>query len=66
MHRSRVLQGPDHAGVIHLAVPDQIGGSVDLVGLLTDLIIFSLFSPVNFPVERMPNWLETIHRFLLV
>jgi ABC-2 type transport system permease protein len=25
-----------------------------------------LFSPVNFPVERLPNWLEIIHRFLPV
>ncbi len=40
----------------------------ELVGVLTNLIIFSLFlfSPVNFPVERLPNWLETIHRFLPV
>ena len=40
----------------------------ELVGVLTNLIIFSLFlfSPVNFPVERLPGWLETIHRFLPV
>jgi len=40
----------------------------ELVNVLTNLIIFSLFlfSPVNFPVERLPNWLETIHRFLPV
>jgi ABC-2 type transport system permease protein len=40
----------------------------ELVGVLTNLIIFSLFlfSPINFPVERLPNWLETIHRFLPV
>ena len=40
----------------------------ELVSVLTNLIIFSLFlfSPVNFPAERLPNWLETIHRFLPV
>lgn len=40
----------------------------ELVNVLTNLIIFSLFlfSPINFPVERLPNWLETIHRFLPV
>jgi ABC-2 type transport system permease protein len=40
----------------------------ELVSVLTNLIIFSvfLFSPVNFPIERLPNWLETIHRFLPV
>jgi ABC-2 type transport system permease protein len=40
----------------------------ELVGVLTNLIIFSLFlfSPINFPVERLPTWLETIHRFLPV
>ena len=40
----------------------------ELVGVLTNLIIFSLFlfSPVNFPAERLPNWLEAIHRFLPV
>jgi ABC-2 type transport system permease protein len=40
----------------------------ELVGVLTNLIIFSLFlfSPVNFPVERLPGWLATIHRVLPV
>jgi ABC-2 type transport system permease protein len=40
----------------------------ELVSVLTNLIIFSLFlfSPINFPVERLPNWLATIHRFLPV
>lgn len=38
----------------------------ELVSVFTNLIVFSLFlfSPVNFPVERLPKWLETIHRFL--
>jgi ABC-2 type transport system permease protein len=40
----------------------------ELVNLLTNLIIFSLFlfSPINFPAERLPDWLETLHRFLPV
>jgi ABC-2 type transport system permease protein len=40
----------------------------ELVNVFTNLIIFSLFlfSPVNFPVERLPEWLATIHRFLPV
>ena len=40
----------------------------ELVGVLTNLIIFSLFlfSPINFPVERLPNWLATVHSFLPV
>jgi ABC-2 type transport system permease protein len=40
----------------------------ELVGVLTNLIIFSLFlfSPINFPAERLPTWLETVHRFLPV
>ena len=40
----------------------------ELVSVLTNLIIFSLFlfSPINFPIERLPNWLATIHRFLPV
>lgn len=40
----------------------------ELVNVLTNLIIFSLFlfSPINFPVERLPGWLATIHRFLPV
>ena len=40
----------------------------ELVNVLTNLIIFSLFlfSPINFPTERLPDWLEYIHRFLPV
>lgn len=40
----------------------------ELVNVLTNLVIFSLFlfSPVNFPLERLPQWLGTIHRFLPV
>jgi ABC-2 type transport system permease protein len=40
----------------------------ELVSLITNLIIFSLFlfSPVNFPVERLPGWLADLHRFLPV
>ena len=40
----------------------------ELVGVITNLIIFSLFlfSPINFPIERLPRWLELVHRFLPV
>lgn len=40
----------------------------ELVGVLTNLIVFVLFlfSPINFPIERLPHWLETIHRILPV
>lgn len=40
----------------------------ELVNVLTNLIIFGmfLFSPINFPVERLPNWLASIHRVLPV
>jgi len=40
----------------------------ELVGVLTNLIIFSLFlfSPINFPIERLPEWLASIHRILPV
>ena len=39
-----------------------------LTGILTNVIIFSLFlfSPVNFPVERLPEWLQSVHRILPV
>lgn len=39
-----------------------------LTGIITNVIIFSLFlfSPVNFPVERLPEWLQTVHRVLPV
>jgi ABC-2 type transport system permease protein len=42
--------------------------NAELVNVLTNLIIFSLFlfSPVNFPSERLPDWLEMIHNFLPV
>jgi len=40
----------------------------ELVNVLTNLIIFAmfLFSPINFPIERLPNWLATVHRLLPV
>ena len=35
-------------------------------GILTNVIVFSLFlfSPVNFPAERLPEWLQSVHRVL--
>lgn len=40
----------------------------ELVSLITNFIIFCLFlfSPINFPVERLPGWLGNVHRFLPV
>lgn len=40
----------------------------ELAVVLTNFIIFSLFlfSPINFPVERLPDWLAELHRFLPV
>ncbi len=40
----------------------------ELVSLITNFIIFCLFlfSPINFPVERLPNWLAYLHRVLPV
>jgi len=40
----------------------------ELVAVLTNFIIFSLFlfSPINFPAERLPAWLAELHQFLPV
>ncbi len=40
----------------------------ELVAVLTNFIIFSLFlfSPINFPAERLPQWLADLHQFLPV
>ena len=40
----------------------------ELVAVLTQFIIFSLFlfSPINFPAERLPGWLADLHQFLPV
>lgn len=40
----------------------------ELVAVITNFIIFCLFlfSPINFPVERLPGWLAELHRFLPV
>ncbi|NIS80784.1 MAG: ABC transporter permease [Anaerolineales bacterium] len=40
----------------------------ELVGLITNFIIFCLFlfSPINYPVERLPGWLANLHRVLPV
>ncbi|MFB1052009.1 ABC transporter permease [Paraliobacillus sp. JSM ZJ581] len=35
----------------------QLLSQVLIIGIL-------LFSPINFPVERLPQWLETLHSFL--
>lgn len=37
-----------------------------LTNLTTQVIVFAslLFSPINFPADRLPNWLATVHDFL--
>lgn len=37
-----------------------------ITGLLTQILIFALilFSPINFPPERLPGWLAAIHDWL--
>lgn len=39
-----------------------------LIGALTNFIAYAtfLFSPITFPIERLPNWLAMIHRILPV
>lgn len=37
-----------------------------LVNMVTNLVIISalMFAPINFPAERLPDWLAMIHNFL--
>lgn len=39
-----------------------------VTGLFTNVIIFFLFlySPINFPIERLPGWLQSLHEVLPV
>jgi ABC-2 type transport system permease protein len=51
------------------AVGTAIGlrsGSQQMTGLLTNalLMLVLLFSPVNFPAERLPDWLQGVHEVL--
>ncbi|MEJ6952289.1 ABC transporter permease [Natronospora cellulosivora (SeqCode)] len=34
--------------------------------ILTQLIVFAalMFSPINFPMDRLPQWLQTVHSYL--
>ena len=34
--------------------------------IITQVVVFAalMFSPINFPMERLPQWLQTIHTFL--
>lgn len=40
----------------------------ELVQVATNFIVFCLFlfSPINYPAERLPGWLESLHQFLPV
>lgn len=46
----------------------QLSPSPELVTVITNFVIFCLFlfSPINFPVARLPGWLAELHRFLPV
>ncbi len=46
----------------------HLSPSVVLTGVLTNVIIFSLylFSPVVFPHDRLPQWIEILHDILPV
>jgi ABC-2 type transport system permease protein len=37
-----------------------------VTGVLTQVLVFVilLFSPIQYPIERLPEWLATLHRFL--
>ena len=41
-------------------------GSQQMTGLVTNalLMLVLLFSPVNFPAERLPGWLQAVHEVL--
>jgi ABC-2 type transport system permease protein len=43
------------------AIPDPM-----VIGLVTQILVFFilLFAPINFPPERLPDWLAAIHRYL--
>ena len=43
------------------AIPDPM-----VIGLVTQVLVFFilLFAPINFPPERLPDWLAAIHRYL--
>ncbi len=36
------------------------------ISLTTQLLVFALFlfSPINYPLERLPNWLQSVHTIL--
>ncbi len=46
----------------------HLSPQAELVPVITNFIIFCLFlfSPINFPIERLPDWMAAIHRVLPV
>lgn len=46
----------------------HLAPKAELVNVITNFLIFCLFlfSPINYPAERLPDWLETVHQFLPV
>ncbi|MGB3716185.1 MAG: ABC transporter permease [Candidatus Promineifilaceae bacterium] len=46
----------------------HLAPKAELVNVITNFIIFCLFlfSPINYPVERLPDWLGSVHQVLPV
>jgi ABC-2 type transport system permease protein len=46
----------------------HLAPNAELVAVITNFIIFCLFlfSPINYPAERLPTWLAQLHQFLPV
>ncbi len=61
------------AALLVVAVASAVGYAVGhavpqprIVNLITQLMIFvvTIFSPINFPTERFPEWLQVLHHVL--
>lgn len=50
--------------LVALAIASFVPPMITL--LLTNLLLFVslMFSPINFPAERLPEWLQTVHQVL--
>jgi ABC-2 type transport system permease protein len=37
-----------------------------LIALITNILVFGIlmYSPINYPAERLPAWLQAVHQFL--
>lgn len=61
------------AALLVVSVASAVGYAVGhlvphprLIALITQLMIFviTIFSPINFPAERLPEWLQAVHSVL--